>query len=364
MRLSLTLSAYIVRHFLAGIGLVLAALLGLLFLIDFVELLRRASGESAATFGVVLRMALLHQPAIAQKIIPFAVLFGGMLALARLTRSNELVVARAAGVSVWQFLLPGVALAVAIGGFAITVFNPFASATTWRYEQMDGKYLRDRPSLLAVSSSGLWLREGRDDGQSVVHAQHVSQPDMELRDVIMFIYEGADQFVRRIDGKTARLREGYWDLTDVLVSTPDRPSRYLPNYRLETGLTLDQIQESFAPPETMSFWELPGFIDSLEAAGFSALRHRLHWHSLLAVPLLLCAMVLIAATFSLRLPRRGGTGLLILGGVLAGFILYFVTDVLFALGLSAKIPVALAAWSPAGVFTLLGLAMLLHLEDG
>jgi lipopolysaccharide export system permease protein len=274
------------------------------------------------------------------------------------------VVTRAAGVSVWQFLLPGLVLAAVIGGVTVTVFNPFASATAWRYGQIEDKHLSKRPKLLAVSSSGLWLREARKDGQSVVHAQRISQPDMRLSDVIIFVYEGVDRFVRRIDGHTAVLRDGYWELKDVLVSAPDRPSEFFDEYRLDTGLSLDQIQESFAPPETMSFWELPGFISTLESAGFSALRHRLYWHSLLAVPLLLCAMVLIAATFSLRLTRRGGTGLLILGGLFAGFFLYAVTDIILALGLSEKIPVALAAWSPAGIFTLLGVAMLLHLEDG
>ena len=364
MRLSPTLSAYISRHFLMGMAYVLAALVGLLFLVDVVELLRRASGHDDATFRIVLQMSLLHVLPMTQKVIPFAVLFGGMLALTRLTRSNELVVARAAGVSVWQFLLPGLLLAIVIGGLSVAVFNPLASATSWRYEQMDNEYLRGRPSLLAVPSSGLWLREGRKDGQTVIHAQSLSQPDMELRDVMIIINEGADRFVRRVDAETAKLREGYWDLQNVLVSAPDRPSEIFTEYRLETKLTLDQIQEGFAPPETMSFWELPGFIATLEEAGFSALRHRLHWHSLLAVPLLLCAMVLIAATFSLRLTRLGGAGLLILGGLLVGFLLYFVTDVVLALGLSAKIPVVLAAWSPAGVFTMLGLAMLFHLEDG
>ena len=114
----------------------------------------------------------------------------------------------------------------------------------------------------------------------------------------------------------------------------------------------------------MSFWALPGFIDTLEQAGFSALRHRLHWHALLAAPLLMCAMVLIAATFTLRHTRRGGTVFVIVGGVLTGFVLYFFSDVVFALGLSDSIPVALAAWTPSGVSTLLGLAMLFHLEDG
>ena len=364
MRLSATLSTYITRQFLASITVVFAVLVGIVFMIDGVELLRRTGAREAVGFGTVVEMALLRVPFMSQKIIPFAVLFGGMLSLTRLTRSHELVVARAAGVSVWQILLPGLVLALAIGGFVVTVFNPLASATTWRYEQLEAKYMRGRASLLAVSSSGLWLREGGRDGQTVVHALRISQQDMELHGAIFFLYQGTDHFVRRIDAETAKLENGFWDMRNVLISAPDRPGEVRPQYRLETALTIDQIQESFASPDTMSFWDLPGFIEVLEAAGFSAVRHRIHWHSILAIPMLLCAMVIIAATFSLRLTRRGGTGLLVLGGLFAGFLLYFLTDVVLALGISGALPVVLAAWAPAGVFTLLGLAMLLHLEDG
>ena len=76
----------------------------------------------------------------------------------------------------------------------------------------------------------------------------------------------------------------------------------------------------------MSFWALPGFITLLEQSGFSAQRHRLHFNILLAQPFLFCAMVLVAATFSLRMQRRGGAALMIIGGVVAGFLLYFVSD--------------------------------------
>ena len=364
MRLSATLSLYITRQFMVGIAIVLAVLIVLVALIDGVELLRRASAHPGATFGVVMQLALLRIPFMAQKIIPFAVLFGGMLTLTRLTRSHELVVARAAGISVWQFLLPGLALALVLGGLVVTVVNPLSAAATWRYEQIEAKYLRGRSSLLAVPASGLWLREGDEKGQTVLHAERIKPGEMTLQDVIIFLYEGADRFRERIDARAARLVDGYWELDDALISVPDERSVFKPTYRMKTQLTLGRIQESFASPETISFWNLPRFIKSLQAAGFSPLRHRLYWHSILAGPLLLCAMVLIAATFSLRLTRRGGTGILVLIGLVTGFVLYFMTDVLLALGLSASIPVALAAWAPAGVFTLLGLALLFHLEDG
>ena len=132
----------------------------------------------------------------------------------------------------------------------------------------------------------------------------------------------------------------------------------------KTDWTISKTNASRANPGAMSSWYLPGFIAVLENDGFSATRHRLYWQSLLAMPILLCAMVLIASSFSLRLARRGGVAIYIGSGVLFGFLLFSLSDVVFALGLSSSLPVPLAAWTPAAFSMLLGLAVILHPEAG
>jgi lipopolysaccharide export system permease protein len=366
VRLSTTLSFYIGRHFLLSFAVLFALFMLLIVLIDAVELLRRAAARPEITFGMVTEMAFLKLPFMAQKSFPFAVLFGGMAAFWRLTRSHELVITRAAGVSAWQFLFPVIALAFVLGVLQITMVNPLASTMLTRYERLEATLLKGQKSFLALSNNGLWLRQSNAEGQSVVHAGNVLQQgkNVELRGVVVFSYEGADRFRSRIDADFARLEDGFWHMTKAWVHTPEKQPRFEKDYWLATDLTLSKIQDSFAPPETMSFWDLPGFIGTLEKSGFSAIRHRLYWHSLLAAPLLMCAMILIAAAFTLRHSRRGGTTFIITSGVLTGFVLYFFSDIVFALGLSDSIPVTLAAWTPSGVATLLGLATLLHLEDG
>jgi len=364
MHLSASLSGYIARRFLASIGMVFTIIVSVAFLIDLINLGDRASGHDGTGFGVVLGMALLRLPGIAQKVLPFAVLFGTMLTYIWLTRTNELIVTRAAGISAWQFLLPSLVLALAIGAFVITVFSPLASALIARYERMEAELLRGQESLLSVSPGGLWLREGDGDKQFVIHAGRVASSGAELGDVIIFAFEGEDRFVERVDAVSAVLREGYWQLDDVLVTRPDMSAERFDRLELPTEMTIHRIQDSFASPETMSFWELPAFIKTMEKAGFSALRHRIHWHSILAVPLLLAAMVLVAATFSLRLTRRGRLGLFVLAGLGTGFLLYFVSDVSLALGMSGSLPAILSAWAPATIFAMLGSALLFYLEDG
>lgn len=366
MKLSGTLSLYIGRNFLMSFLAFFLGLLTLILLLDTIELLRRASSKPDVTFMIIMQMALLKLPHMGQLLFPFAALFGGLSAFWRLSRSQELAVTRAAGISVWQFLLPALLLSLLLGAFKVTAFNPLSSATLSRFQAMEAVHLKGQKSVLAISGNGLWLRQGTAEGHAVVHAANLlQQGDMvELQNTVTFLYQGQDAFIGRVDAERAVLGDGFWRMENAWINSPEAPPEHVPEYWLETDLTLTKIQDNFASPETMSFWKLPDFIQTLEEAGFSAIRHRLQWHALLATPLLMCAMVLIAATFALRHSRRGATTTVIAAGVFTGFMLYFFSDVVFALGLSESIPVTLAAWAPSGVASMLGLAMLLHLEDG
>lgn len=359
-----TLFRYIVLQFFLWCAGVFLAMLVIVFLLDYIELIRRAGNRPEASLLVLLKMAALKQPEMAQQILPFAILFGTMMAFWRMTRMNELVVARAAGVSVWQFLAPPLAGAVFIGIITVCLFNPIASVMQSRYEALESRILHGTGDQLSLSRSGLWLRQSENDGDnSVIHAERLLPKRTELQDVMMLSFADM-QLVGRIDAKSAVLRSGNWQVKDGVRWTPGKPPQPFQHLVVPTNLTPAKIQESFASPETMSFWELPGFIHLLESSGFSAQRHRLYFNRLLSIPFLFSAMVLIAATFSLRMQRRGGTALMIAGGLASGFLLYLLSNVIFALGLASTIPVSLAAWTPTGVSWALGASMLLHLEDG
>lgn len=365
MFLAKTLSSYLARQFLAWCGAVFGVMLTITFLLDYLELIRRGGSRPEATLSLLLEMAALKLPHMAQEILPFGILFGTMAAFWRLTRTNELVVARAAGFSVWQFLTPAVLFALLIGIFSVTVFNPVASATQASFENLENRVLRGSNDQFALLRSGLWLRETDDDGnQRMIHAERSGQGDIALEHVTILFFHGVDQFAERVDANEARLEPGRWEVLKGARWEQNGDTSPFAKMELPTSLTPRKIQDSFASPETMSFWDLPGFIRLLQNSGFATQRHRLYFNALLARPFLLCAMVLIAATFSLRMQRRGGTTLMIIGGVATAFLLFFLSDIVFALGLSSTIPVALAAWTPAGVAMLMGLALLLHLEDG
>jgi hypothetical protein len=141
-------------------------------------------------------MSLLKLPDIAQKLMPFAVLLGAVFCFSRLSRSHELVATRAAGVSAWQFLMPPLAVAIALGVLTMTLFNPMASAFLSQYTRLEARYIHGQASQLAVSSTGLWMRQGDANHQSVVHALRVADQGVHLEEVIVFLYQGLDHLCR------------------------------------------------------------------------------------------------------------------------------------------------------------------------
>ncbi len=368
MTLPWTLSRYIGKHFLLSIIFALLGLVAITSLIDVVEMIRRASGRDGVPFHIIISLTLLKVPSFAVKLVPYAVLVGSMMALTRLTRTQELVIARSAGISVWQFLAPAMIVVFAIGVFMTTIFNPFAAALMMRNEQVEGKYISGNANLLAVSSSGLWLRQMENNdaniSEHIIHSAKLLQNDMSFAKIIIFAFDKQKKFVERMDAGRAVLNDKSLHLTDVIRSVAGKPPEIIKEYDLPTTLTIEHIQDSFASPETISFWQLPGFISMLESAGFSALKHKLYWHTLLASPFLMIGTALIAAIFSLRSPRRGKVGILIVAGVTVGFLMHFFTDIIFAFGSAGTVPIILAAWTPSLVAIMIGASLLLHLEDG
>jgi lipopolysaccharide export system permease protein len=365
-----TLSLYITRVFVLAVLGMLAGLTALVALFDVIELLRRSTGHPDATLGIVAEIAALQTPWDAMQMLPFAVLLGGIMAFWRLTRSSELVVARASGVSAWQFLTAPTLCAMLLGALATGAVSPVSAVMRARAEAMDTAYLKTGGGPLALTGGQLWLRQSdrqlQPQGVAILHAMSVSLRREELlgQQVSVFRLDDNDHLLQRIEAKSARLESGAWVLTDARVILPGRLPESPRLIEMPTDLTVGRVEESFASPDTFSVWALPGFIAMLERSGFSSIRHRLHFQTLLALPLLCGTMCLLSAGFSMRPARRGGVGRLIGSGVAAGFALYLISKVAEEFGQSGALPPALAAWAPAASGLMLSLALLLHLEDG
>ncbi|MBL8574960.1 MAG: LPS export ABC transporter permease LptG [Hyphomicrobiaceae bacterium] len=359
-----TLGVYMARKFTSiTVGMLMASFV-IVFLVDFVELVRRAVDRESFTWSLALAASLLRVPVYLEQVMPFAVLFGAIAGFLALSRRLELVIIRAAGISVWQFLVPPILVAALLGVIGTTVYNPTAAKLKELSDDITLRLFGQEQLIVAQSSSEAWLRQEGDDGESIMHARQSFEQGARLVDVVALTFTPTGALHERIEAKEARLEPNKWVLKDALVRSANSDPQIFNTYIVSTRLSTEQVRESLAAPDVVPFWKLPRYIDMAQRAGLPAFQYRLQYQSLLARPLLLSAMVLIAATVSLRLFRFGNIGRMVLSGVGAGFVLYVITQLARDLGGVGIVPPVVAAWSPAVVATLMGFTILLHQEDG
>jgi lipopolysaccharide export system permease protein len=355
-----TLSLYLAGRFARTVFAAFGFVFTLIYAVDLVEMLRRSGDAPKATAPLMAILSFLRTPTVAEQALPFAVLFGSMIAFLNLSRKLELVVARAAGVSVWQILGPPILVILIIGAGSIALYNPASAWMKQRSDEIETRVFGGQSNLWG----DLWLRQKSVDGQAIIHARGKEEDGGRLKNLEIFNFDNQGNFIERLDAASGDLRDGYWELHDVKIVTPGFETLSVSTYLLATSLNRSEVAQAFVAPETVSFWRLPGLADQTARAGLDSTAYRLKFQELLARPVLLAAMVLVAACFSLRFFRMGGVEVMVSGGVAAGFVLYVVTKVINDLGEAGFIGAVAAGWSPGIVGCLFGVYVLLHQEDG
>ena len=341
--------------------MVFAGIFVLVMLIDYIEMMRRAGDIPNVSAVLVAKTSLYRVPQVVERILPFCVLIGAMSCFLNLSRRLELVIARSAGLSAWQFVSPALAVAFLFGVVATTIYNPVSAVLQERSKRFEAELFGQNT---ARQRSTFWVSQRTNDSQTIINAVSSRDQGINLNGVSVFDFDLDGRFKQRIEARAAVLEPGIWVLRDARIYALGVLPAMQTEYRLKTSLTPEQVRESFATPETVPFWELPQYIQIADHAGLVASGYRLQLQKLLARPFLLAAMVLLAAAVSLRFFRFGGVQKMVLSGVAAGFLLYVLSKVTEDLSKAELMHPVAAAWLPALVGGVTGFIALLYQEDG
>ena len=226
-----TLSRYFGLRFLKSVIATFVGVVALAAMIDYIELMRRSADWPKATAWLLAEISLFRVPQLAERIMPFAVLVGAMSCYLALSRRLELVVARAAGMSAWQFVAPAMIAAFLFGTVATTIYNPVAAILHERSKRLEAEMQGETPtSALQENTAGFWVRQRSADGAAIINAKSSRNQGSELGGVSVYTFDSSGHFQERMEAKSAALEQGYWRLDDVRVyasgTTTGQP-RYL-----------------------------------------------------------------------------------------------------------------------------------------
>ena len=363
---------YILWQFLSDIAMVLIIVIGAIILVDVVEILRSIGSDVDLSLVAALRLSLLKLPMLLEQTLSFILLAASIRCFSRLNNRSELSIFRSVGISAWQFIFPAMLVSVTLGVVTMTVINPIGAATQVSFNEMRATLL-NREISVASSNDGIWLRQEDGSSQTFINAKSVTDNGLTFHNVRMIVQERVYvdgqptdtlQFDKRIDAQTAQTFNGFWQLSNVTEYTLDAPAQKFDTLAIPSTIDPTQFLQNFASPATIGFWQLPRFISQTQRAGLNTLSYESRWHGLLTLPAMFLAMTLVGALACLRLPRSGGTSLLIGAGATIAFGLYFFNQFASALGVSGAVPIWLAAWAPSVIVILLAGWFIAKNEDG
>lgn len=373
------LAAYLGRRYLRAFAFVALAFVAILFLIDIIEEIRRFGEAGLARTSWLAGLSVVGA---LYAILPLVGLLGGIALFLGLSRSSELVAMRAAGRSGLRIMAAPATTALLLGVLAVAGLNPIVAATTKRYDAASARIGAGSEAAVSLGKGAVWLRQGigmgdspsgesqgTAAGQIVIRAARASADATTLYDATFFVFEAPRGLVTRIEAQSARLVQGAWQISGARrwpldAENPAAAVETLPGLTLPTDLTAARIRDGFGAPLAIPVWQLPRFIDGLERAGFSGLRHRVWLWQELARPAMMAAMVMLAASFTMRPARGRRTGVLVLLAFAAGIGLFFLRNLAQVLAEAGQVPPPMAALAPPLIAALLALTTLLRLEDG
>ncbi|MBV1864722.1 MAG: LPS export ABC transporter permease LptG [Rhodobacteraceae bacterium] len=364
------LHLYFGRRFLHSFLKVSAILALLIFVIEWLENIRGLS-KYGVSFAESLILAASRTPSFVLQTLPIIVMLSALAFCVGLARSNEFVISRAVGVSALSAMAFPAFYTFTLGLAAILVLNPLAATFSAKHTELRAEYTGSKRSAVSFGEDGFWLRQKDEDGHTVIHAQNTNRRGTSLRAATALKFNEEGAVISRLFSNTAILNKGQWIFTngkywhiDRSTPNPEKTAETFEIKRFDTDITPEQILEGYPKPNTVPIWDMPQMIRTIQAAGFSSLPHMIHFNIELARPLMLVAMIVLGAAFTLQNARLGNLGVSVFLALVCGFALYFLQNLAMTLGEAGEIPVFAAAWAPPLSGLLLALGMFLKFEDG
>ena len=361
------LGSYLFKQAILNFLFVLAVVSAVIMIFDMVDILRRVSGRHEVGLGFLVEYVVAKLPETVDKVIPFIVMISTMITFWRLSKANEFVVIRAAGVSIWGVLTPVLLAVLFIGMVWVTIINPISARMYELKETLSYRLSTNNPHAFLFSNKGLWIREAKDDDTvAIINASglNLQKGVLWLNDISIIEVDSRTQVKRRIEAFVATLEDGHLNLKDVHVYKSGKQAEILNSLSYPTEMNVQRIKDNFVDPEAISFWNLPDAIDFYENSGFSIVRYKMRYLSLIVLPFLLMAMVLVAGLFSLKASQRqGGVLMMIILGIVTGFTVYFTSQIISAFGINSYIPVWFAVWAPAIIIASVSISVYLQKEE-
>lgn len=360
---------YISIEFLNSIFIIFLVFLSLSLLVNFVEEITFFKDKNLENFIIsVFSLAISKTPNTIIELSIFIFLFSGILFFVKMQRNSEINTMLLSGVSKFIPILAPASISFIFGIFIITLLSPISSSSLQYYEETKRLH-SSNDNLIVINNLGLWFMESLPNGYNIIRADKISGNDFsKLSNVTIYNLNKDFSFIKRLDSKNIIIKDKNWILenTKILENNNQKSEQNNPNYpsfNFLSSININDLKQYFSNADTISFLEIVKNIEKLNQRGYSGEELKVKFHKYLSLPIYLFGMILLSTLFTIGLNKDYNTLMYLFFGLIVGFFLYFLNDLSIAIGLSNKLPIAIAVWSPVTVILFLGLVNIIKINE-
>ena len=332
------INMYLFRSFFFSFLITFAIFAILIFVGDFVEQFRKSANKEVP-LQIIFQLSSYNFLNLTMFTLPVVAFFSSLSAFLFLIRNSELIVVASSGISIRSILIAPIVLYLLIGVFFIAALNPLMAVFDDRYSELEYEYINRVDKFASITKNGIWLKQFNNNNNlsSVLYAKDIKDEGATLSNFMILEYDKNGSFQGRLDGNTAILYEGYWEMNNVQISPRFNDPYFEEKFRYQTNIRIEDISDSLSSPLSISFWRLGRFIDFLENLGYSATDFKLHYYNLVFLPFLMISLLILSASVSNNLKQSDKFFATFIISFVLIFIVYFISNLLDALGSSSQI---------------------------
>ena len=310
--------------------------------------------------NIPIILSALFVPSLLYNMFPFIILISGIWFFLKIKKTDEIIALKVSGISNFSIIIIPSIVSIILGIFIITAFNPITSVLVKKYEIIKGSYEKDQEYLAAITVNGIWIKEKNINKNNIIRSAYLNNEN--LITVTIYEFDKENNFVKRIEAKSANISSFNWILKDVTIIDAD--GNYLSSNisRLDyiSMYDIQKIKSLYSNLDTISFWNLKNEIKLLEARGYSTREMEAKFQRSFAFPFFLLSMVLLSGVFTLGMTFKENNWSYVFIAIITSVLIFYFNDFSAALGKTEKLPILISVWMPIVIIFIFSGAGVIH----
>ncbi len=358
----LLIDAYVLNGFVFYLVVLLGALVALIEVFTFFELLGDMI-KNDISMSMMLDYLYHLAPSLIYQLTPIGTLIASLICFGILTKYNEVTAFKAAGVSVHRLAAPVLVVSLGLSGL-LFAFDHYYIPEANRRQEMLRAEIKNKPVATYLRPDRQWVF---GEGSRVYNYKFLDPHKAEMSTVNVYELDPKTfQIVHQISAERATWNPAIhnWVFANGLSMADGAPYQQF-HHGTRVFPELTEPPSWFAKEEKeykeMNFQELDEYIRELQTMGLNTVPLQVQYYKKFAVPLFVLIMALLSIPFAFVAGNRGAmTGV---GISLAIAVAYWTVGTLFEqIGDLNQLPAAMAAWSPDIIFSLAGLYFMARMK--